>query len=198
MIALAWSSDAPGANPQPWLTSTSTCTSEIGNTGAAPRPVAGLVIPFPRITATPDPAQYNPRAAGAAPDAPTATANEQDRFLTPASLLMEALLSGARMVSEAPAKYRFPTPAAVQEAIIVLTSLPADVDIPEPAVEPTGTILWSWSRNGDFLVIGVDGSGQLQLSYVIDGAEDVDTVALAGSIAPEVLELLARFRVSHA
>ena len=177
-----------------WATSTSTSTS--ANTGmvalvnsGANMPNSGLVIPFARFS---HPSLEAPKGR------PTASAIEQDRFATPMQLLAEALAFGLRMAQEAPAKYRFPTAAALREALKVLYSLPPNGEAPEPAVEPTGTVLWSWTSDDAFLVLGVDGRGQLQRSSVVDGKEGVDATPLSDSFSPPLLDLLARFRVSHA
>lgn len=131
--------------------------------------------------------------------APTALATERDRFATPAELLVEALIDAAKFAFQAPGEQLVPSADTQREAIKLLRMLPPDIDIPEPVIEPSGAISWSWDRGRDgFLILAVDGKGRVQRSALIDGDESWNTTPLSDSLQAEELALLARFRVAHA
>ena len=93
---------------------------------------------------------------------------------------------------------RLPTAATYREALTVLDMLPPNIAPPEPAIEPSGAIAWSWEwDDGRFLVLAVNGTGKLQLSAIVDGAEYTDTSALSERWSDEEVKLLSRFRSVH-
>ena len=134
-----------------------------------------------------------------AANAPTASATERDRFETPTELLLDALIVAARFAFQAPGEQLVPSADTQREAIELLRMLPLDADMPEPVIEPSGAISWTWDRGGDeILILAVDGTGRVQRSAVVDGDESWDTTPLTESLRSENLALLARYRVSHA
>jgi hypothetical protein len=132
-------------------------------------------------------------------NAPTASAIERDRFATPAELLVDALMDAAKFAFQAPGEQLVPSADTKREAIELLRMLPPDIDIPEPVIEPSGAISWSWDRgSAGFLILAVDGKGRVQRSALIDGEESWDTTPLSDSLPAEELALLARFRLANA
>ena len=149
-------------------------------------------------------AAHQPIAFGTTPEGviskgdATASALQQARFATPASLLVESIKHVAKLAQAAPSKYRIPTPETLAEAIHLLAHMPAEIEMPEPAAEPSGAIAYSWDRDDAFLVLAVDGSGQVQVSHIFDEVEGVTRINLTNPLSPDLLQLLTRFRVSHA
>jgi hypothetical protein len=103
-----------------------------------------------------------------------------------------------RPAKDALAKYRSPTAKTLAEAIQLLTILPAAVEMPERVAEPSGAISYSWDRDAAFLVLAVNGSGQIQVSHIFNGVEDVARIKLTNPLSPDLLQLLTRFRVLNA
>jgi hypothetical protein len=128
----------------------------------------------------------------------TGSAIVQDAFERPMSALYDAIAEATEMAAADP-DFSVPSAEALAEAGKLLRMLPRDVQSPEPVVEPSGTIAWTWDRPGiGFLALAVNGSGVLQRSAFIDGARIHGRTAIADRLAPDELALLARFPVTHA
>lgn len=181
-----------GARPQVhhWATSTSTSTGIDVVPGNIGRTARKITLTLSSKTAQP---RTQPR-----PIEPTVSATEKRRFDQPAGLLFTALEEATRLAQEAPEEQLIPSPDTVREGIALLRMLPPDVEMPEPVIEPSGALSWAWERDdGSFLVLAVNGQGQVQRSAVLDGTEAWGLAPLSERLSPDELALLTRFRVPH-
>ncbi len=123
---------------------------------------------------------------------------EQDRFQKPMSALVDAAIDQADIALES-SDHVVPSGETYLEAIKLLRMLPANVEAPEPVIEPSGAIAWMWSRDtGDFLVLAVNGKGRVQRSAVLDGRESHGATILSDRLTHAEFALLASFPSSHA
>lgn len=128
----------------------------------------------------------------------TTSAVEHQRKGVPLTALYDAFDDALDAANEGDEQAR-PTAESFREADHILDILPPGGPSPEPVVEPSGAIAWVWDYPEiGFLVLAVNGTGRLQWSAAIDGAESHDTLALLDYLQPEVQALVARFHEVNA
>lgn len=120
------------------------------------------------------------------------------RFERPRSLLIEAF-SQASKEAQTNEEQATPSLAALREAIALLGQLPESVEPPEPVIEPSGAVAWTWDfEDGRFLVLAVRGQGRVERSAVVDGIESFGRSPLSDRLGHEEHLLLKHFRSAHA
>lgn len=176
--------------PMPGATWSSTSLPTSAITDYALKLTAGLVFPFDRfVEGLANDLTMQSRA--------TSSAIEQDRFERPMLALYEALAE-AHEVAAVSEDHMMPSVPTLREARKLLRMLPRDVAMPEPVIEPSGTIAWSWDHAGvGYVVLAVNGTGAVQRSAVIGGTLMHGRSAMSDRLAPDDLALVARFRLAH-
>lgn len=128
----------------------------------------------------------------------TSSAVEQGRYVLPLSLLNERIAEAAALALESDEQLP-PTSIATREAWLLLEMMPSNISPPEPVIEPSGAIAWTWERDdGPFLVLAVNGTGRLQHSAIIDGQQRHGSRPMSDRLEELELGLLARFAPAHA
>jgi hypothetical protein len=165
----AWGLPAPPSSPPFVATGTATATT-------------GRVIPFRR----PIPGSEQ-----------TPTLADEDR-LRALHALDRALIEAEAISATVPHEQATPSELAQVEAIALLEMMHSNVATPRVAIEPDGSISFSWERDDNWLVLAVEGRGMIDRSAVIHGAEEWGSTELSGRFAPEEVALLAQFTVPWA
>ena len=130
---------------------------------------------------------------GSSKAAPTTSAAEQGRIGVPFTALLDAVEDAERLASE-DAEQAPPKEGAFSEAYRLLKMLPAGILPPQPVVEPSGAIAWVWDEpERGFLVLAVNGCGQMEHSAAIEGTESSGRSPLVGQFNPALIALLETF-----